>query len=224
METRIIETETFYGTDTDTIYVDSAGQAWLIKTTDQNLRKPQPIPAVPDGAEELGEEILDQRQIEDKYEIEYAIAANEHGTLYYGDTEVAITHSPWIDADGKQEFYRSTAVDKEGTDYEVRWHALTGVDTGDESDAADWDTYTIWPASNPRAKRWESSIKAADLLAAIKAGFAAGAEDDWDAPAMEQARKLTGDAGCEWDFDGWRAIAERIQLYGKITLGGTTLR
>lgn len=62
---------------------------------------------------------------------------------------------------------------------------------------------------------------AEQILDAIKAGFAAGGKDEWDAPEFQTARDLTGAAGCQWDFMGWRDTARCIRAHG--TLGGVVL-
>lgn len=55
------------------------------------------------------------------------------------------------------------------------------------------------------------NTKGQAIIAAIKAGFAAGGKDQWDAPEFEAARQATADAGCCWDFDGWRNAAECVK-------------
>ena len=62
---------------------------------------------------------------------------------------------------------------------------------------------------------------AEQILEAIAAGFAAGGKDEWDAPEFQAARELTGAAGCQWDFMGWRDTAATIRAHGK--LGGAVL-
>ncbi len=44
---------------------------------------------------------------------------------------------------------------------------------------------------------------------------------DWDAPEFQDARELTELAGCQWDFEGWRAAANCIRAHGM--LGGVRL-
>lgn len=42
------------------------------------------------------------------------------------------------------------------------------------------------------------------IISAIKAGLFLGASDeDWDAPEMDLARRLTHDADFSWDFVSW---------------------
>jgi hypothetical protein len=61
----------------------------------------------------------------------------------------------------------------------------------------------------------------AAILEAIETPLRAGAVDEWDAPEFERARKLTEQAGCVWDFVGWRATAATIRNHGR--LGGVRL-
>lgn len=62
----------FYGTDTDTYYLDSAGQAWLI--SGDSLRKPAKARTIPVDAVELSEQVLDDQHREDAAEIEKRLA------------------------------------------------------------------------------------------------------------------------------------------------------
>lgn len=57
---------------------------------------------------------------------------------------------------------------------------------------------------------------AEQILDAIKAGFAAGGKDEWDAPEFQAARDLTEAAGCVWDFAGWRDTAYTIRAHGML--------
>lgn len=68
----------------------------------------------------------------------------------------------------------------------------------------------------------KTTITAAEILAAINAGLAAKGDDtDWDAPEFAEAVRLTGEAGCVWDFDGWRQTRTTIESHGR--LGGVRL-
>jgi hypothetical protein len=60
-----------------------------------------------------------------------------------------------------------------------------------------------------------------EIVAAIKAGFAAGGADEWDSPEFEAARKASETAGCVWDFLGWDDTLRCILRHG--ALGGTAL-
>lgn len=58
------------------------------------------------------------------------------------------------------------------------------------------------------------------IVAAIRAAIAAGADEapePWEHPAAAEARRLTGEAGCAWDFTSWSdalALAEGGKLGG----------
>ncbi len=68
-----------------------------------------------------------------------------------------------------------------------------------------------------------NTLTAQQVIDAIDTGIRSGAaNDDWDAPQMESARRLTKEAGCVWDFDGWRETRECLTDYGK-KLGGVQL-
>lgn len=83
------------------------------------------------------------------------------------------------------------------------------------SDTEDRDTDGSWSRCQRLKLRTES---ASALSQAIKAGFAAGAVDEWDAPEMEAARTAT--LAAQWDFDGWGAILDQIEMRGYVILGG----
>lgn len=59
----------FYGTDTDTFYLDSTGQAWLIGG-ENALSKPMRSTGIPEEAVELSEQVLDDQNREDAETIE----------------------------------------------------------------------------------------------------------------------------------------------------------
>lgn len=64
-----------------------------------------------------------------------------------------------------------------------------------------------------------STVTAEQIIAAIGSGLAAGADEtNWEAPEFAEAVRLTGEAGCEWEFDGWKAT--RRALEGYRALGG----
>lgn len=60
---------TFYGTDAETFYVDSTGQAWLIQSMDGGIL-PLICTSVPTDAVELSDQVLDDQHHEDAEEIE----------------------------------------------------------------------------------------------------------------------------------------------------------
>jgi hypothetical protein len=64
----------------------------------------------------------------------------------------------------------------------------------------------------------QTTVTAQQIIDAINSGFAAGGKDEWDAPEFEAARQLTGQAGCCWDFAGWRETRRTIREHGR--LGG----
>ncbi len=68
-----------------------------------------------------------------------------------------------------------------------------------------------------------TNITATQIIAAINAGLTAGGDDQvWDAPEFSDAVKLTGLAGCVWDFTGWHSAAEMLNplAEGGSRLGG----
>jgi hypothetical protein len=66
-----------------------------------------------------------------------------------------------------------------------------------------------------------TKINADKIIEAIDAGFAAGGRDEWDAPEFQAARDLTEQAGCVWDFTGWRETRQTVQNHS--ALGGVVL-
>jgi hypothetical protein len=67
------------------------------------------------------------------------------------------------------------------------------------------------------------SSTAGRIVDAINAGMRAGGdEDDWDASEYAEARRLMMDAGCVWDFAGWRHVRDMLDFTGR--LGGVDLR
>lgn len=54
------------------------------------------------------------------------------------------------------------------------------------------------------------------IIETIKAGFAAGGVDEWDAPEFEAARIAT--EGYSWDFAGWADTLTCVERFGR--LGG----
>jgi len=68
------------------------------------------------------------------------------------------------------------------------------------------------------------AITADQIIAAIERGFDARGKDEWDAPEFEEARCLTAQAGCVWDFEGWRETLAHLKLSEwPRRLGGVTL-
>lgn len=67
----------------------------------------------------------------------------------------------------------------------------------------------------------QNVITAQMIIDAITKGLAAGAADDWDSPEFAEARRLTREAGCEWDFASWEETAFTLLNHGK--LGGVEL-
>jgi hypothetical protein len=66
----------------------------------------------------------------------------------------------------------------------------------------------------------ETTITKQQIIEAtgIKAG---GDVTDWDAPEFAEAVRLTGTAGCVWDFTDWRSTRDTIEFHGR--LGGVKL-
>ncbi len=54
--------------------------------------------------------------------------------------------------------------------------------------------------------------KQQSLILAIELGLRAGGDsDDWDDPMFSDARELTEEFGCTWDFESWKATLLAIQ-------------
>ena len=61
------------------------------------------------------------------------------------------------------------------------------------------------------------------LTQAIRSGQQAGGDDqDWNAPEFQQARDLTEQYGCTWDFSSWDDTLHTITRDNS-TLGGIDL-
>jgi hypothetical protein len=60
------------------------------------------------------------------------------------------------------------------------------------------------------------------LIHAIVDGIRSGGDtDNWNAPEFADAVKLTGEWGCQWDFEGWSKTLDIVHTYDM--LGGADL-
>lgn len=63
-------------------------------------------------------------------------------TLTHQDKVLTLTQQPYYDGLSDDIFYRAHAVDEDGNDYDIRWD-IVNIDGDDESDACDWDCFSV---------------------------------------------------------------------------------
>lgn len=141
---------------------------------------------------------------------------------YEGQVVATYTSEPFvrdIDADGKEIFatvevnVRVCACDDE------MGYVVTTDDDADGQDEGPDTLFETEAEATAAAVAFANRPKAAAIIAAIESGLKAGGDDkDWNAPEFEQARDLTGAAGCVWDFVAWKHALNCVERYGK--LGG----
>lgn len=64
----------FYGTETDTYYLDSKGRAWLIQSSDRDMSEPELLDGLPADATPISDKLLDIQHWQDSEAIENRIA------------------------------------------------------------------------------------------------------------------------------------------------------
>lgn len=70
----------------------------------------------------------------------YNAAAEEYGLTEWEGEEYALLQDAYLDGTHEDPHYSSTATDKKGNTYEVRWEIdpRYNPECGDESEACDW--------------------------------------------------------------------------------------
>lgn len=73
---------------------------------------------------------------------------NEFGSIIRESDELKIylTQNAYIESNGKNTWYQAVAIDKDENEYRVTWEIYDHIDINqieDESDACNWDVYTI---------------------------------------------------------------------------------
>lgn len=66
-----------------------------------------------------------------------------YGTVDYEGTELKIMQQPYLQGDGKGQWYEAIAEDAEGEEYMIRWEILENAEECEEEDACDWDEHII---------------------------------------------------------------------------------
>jgi hypothetical protein len=77
----------------------------------------------------------------------YFQAQRRHGTVFQGDTAIAIMQPPFPSAKiGKAEYFEALGEDQQGNQFEIMWPMTQAVLLGEpvnDGDECDWDTYEV---------------------------------------------------------------------------------
>lgn len=64
------------------------------------------------------------------------------GSVEFEGRDLWLQQEPYADGNHDEPYYSCHACDDAGDDYMIRWPVID-IDAADESDACDWDDYTV---------------------------------------------------------------------------------